>query len=938
MLLRMSRVGPYLFFVISGACGLVYEVTWGKYLALFLGNTSLAYMCVLASFMGGLAIGSFLLGALSARLSRPLALYGLIEVAIGLYAIVFPLLMHPVQSTVLAQAASLGFGSPAWIALKLAASLIVLLLPTILMGGTFPLLMKHFQPRSVSAEDKAEWLYATNCTGAVVGALLAGFMFIPSIGLRHTLWYVGFANVVLGAAALALGRTARRAAQGGGETIEPKPASAEVTDSKARRPLRPVYAAIAISGATSMVYELVWIRMFAITLGGSTYAFTLMVAAFITGIAIGSLFVAWSPRLRHSPLIAFAIAEIAIGGAILASLPLYQRLPYVFAKWSSLLNPSPDSMWLYSLFQYSICFVVMLIPTIFFGATLPLAIKAVARRDGRIGRDSGFVYGANTVGTLAGALLTGLVLMPVFGLRHSLEVALTANVAIGALLLWAHGLPRMRLAAIAVAPIALLLVSLVPHWHPASFTMGARGLSGVLPTWSAYEKTLDKVKVRFFGEDGAASVAVFTTADSGYGQPDDIMTINGKADASSFGDLPTEVLLGQTPMMLKPNALDVLIIGLGSGVTAGSVLTHPGATVDCVEISPAVAQGARFFDSVNGGVLQSDRFRLIVEDARTYVSAGTKKYHIIVSEPSNPWVAGVGNLFSLEFFRSVDRALMPDGLLVQWFHSYGMTDELTAVMLRTVQKVFPYTYLFEGQTDDYIVVASRKPIHPDFAAMEECMRVEEVRRDFERISIRSLAAFLGRQCLGAQQMTKLAGSGPINTDDLPIIEYQAPVAIYARSTASGLVSSDQRLLSGKGLFSTAYLGARRLNSSECISLLESYCDRRTENPRLQAALLRYYNNRWPGDSHGLTMYSQRMREIDLGVAQTAARDAVQASADSAAYQAAAEASYRQYLFANSVFTPQDIAPAIRLMDRAIALAPDNHALRARRLEMMRSAR
>jgi predicted membrane-bound spermidine synthase len=344
---RLWRVVPFAFFVISGTCGLVYEVTWGKYLALFLGNTSLAYMCILAGYMGGLALGSFIIGSASTRIRRPLALYGWLEIAIGLYAIAFPFFIHRVESLVLSQAASLGFGTPAWAGLKLAVSLAVLLLPTVLMGGTFPLLMKHYRPATARQEDKAEWLYTANCAGAVVGGMLAGFLWIPQIGMSHTLWYVGLANAILVLAAVALGMAPSRA-----ETQAEVPGNADVATKKSRRLLRPVYVAIAVSGATSMIYELVWIRIFAIALGGTTYAFALMVSAFITGIAIGSLLVGVIPWLRRNALLAFALAEIAIGATILMSVPIYQRLPYVFWKWSSLLRPSPESMWLNSILRF----------------------------------------------------------------------------------------------------------------------------------------------------------------------------------------------------------------------------------------------------------------------------------------------------------------------------------------------------------------------------------------------------------------------------------------------------------------------------------------------------------------------------------------------------------------------------------------------------------
>lgn len=923
---RLWRVTPYALFIISGACGLVYEVTWGKYLALFLGNTSLAYMCVLASFMGGLALGSFVIGAASARIRRPLAMYGWLEVAIGLYAILFPLLIRPVESAVFSQGAGLGFGTSGWAALKLAASLAVLLLPTVLMGGTFPLLMRHFQPSTSSEHDKAEWLYTANCAGAVLGAMMAGFSLIPAVGLSHTLYYVGILNVVLGGAAVAIG--ARRVQSAA------KPAAAETRDQKTtRRLLRPVYVAIAVSGATSMVYELVWIRIFAIALGGTTYAFTLMVSAFITGIAIGSLAVGAFGWLRRNALLSFAIAEAAIGAAVLASLPLYQRLPYVFWKWESLLKPSHQSMWLHDIFEYAVCFLAMVVPTIFFGASLPLAIKAVARRDDRIGRDSGFVYGANTLGTLVGALLTGFLLIPVLGSRHCLEWALVANVAMAALLLWYLGGRAARIPAIAAVPAVVVLVLLVPAWHPAGLKMGSYGIGDPPADYAGYKKWLDGMKVRYYGEDGSAAVAVYT-ADSGFGQKDDILTINGKPDASSYADLPTEVLLGQVPMMLMPDARDVLVIGLGSGVTAGSVLTHPDAMVDCVEISPAVVGAAKWYGKTNGYALQNPRLKLIVEDARTYVGACRKQYDVIVSEPSHPWVAGVANLFSVEFLKSADRLLKPGGLMVQWFQGYDISDELVGVMLRTLQEVFPYVYIFEGASDDYILVGSRVPIEPDLAAMERQAQVHAVQQDLARVGVGSMIAFLGRQAVGADVCTALAGEGPVNTDDRPILEYKAPVSVYADDVPFGLKNADQRLRAGGELLSASYMRVKPLTSGDYVSLILSYSDPRTDNPRLAAALLRYYTSRWPNDPRGQAMYSERAQNMGVTGALESARAATKLMPSSLTYGLASAAVFQELSLSHSVFTPQDFSPAIALIDRALQFDPGNKSCLRKRAEIM----
>jgi predicted membrane-bound spermidine synthase len=563
------RYLPFVLFIASGAFALVYEVTWSRYLGLFIGNTNLANMCVLASFMGGLALGSVLIGARTVRFARPLAVYGWLEAVIGLYAVLFPIFIKPVQSVTLDALSAAPPGSSIWVMAKLAVSVLVLLLPTVLMGGTFPVLMKHFQPEP-GGEDKAEWLYLANCVGAVGGALAAGFMLIPEYGLWGTLIGIGGANLALGLIAVVIAFIEPAA------VTYPAEAAPSLGQPQKMRSLKKlIYIAIAASGITAMVYELSWFRLFALTLGSSTYSFTLMVSAFITGIALGSMIVGFSPGMRARPLLSFAIAEIGIALIAVLSIPVYVTLPYLFWKWSALLTPSLDSLWLYNLGKYGLCFLVMVVPTVFFGMTLPLAIKAVARRDEQIGRDSGYVYGANTAGNIAGALLAGFILIPLVGLRHSLEMALAANVLIGAALLWGTPLRLKRPAGGFICAVVFVLIFAMPRWHPAAFTSGIFRLRGDAPAnWKQYRQRLYDRKVLYYKEDGNGITAVLDI-DDGSPQLERTLLVNGKADASAPGDMPTQALSAHIPMFLMPNARDALVIGLGSGVTAGCVLIAP---------------------------------------------------------------------------------------------------------------------------------------------------------------------------------------------------------------------------------------------------------------------------------------------------------------------------------------------------------------------------
>ncbi len=910
----------YVLFIISGGCGLVYEVVWARYLGLFLGHTTLAHMCVLAAFMGGLAIGSIMIGRMSGSLSRPLVAYGILEVVVGAYAIAFPTIIGPIQTFALTRSASLEVGGPAWLAMKLFVSVAVMILPTILMGGTFPLLMKHFQPSTTSDEDKSEWLYLVNCVGAVAGSLLAGFVFIPTYGLQYTLLGIGAMNLALGACAISIAFMEPTA------TVHEVEADETITPN--RHPLAtPVYTAIAVSGLASMVYELVWIRIFAVTLGSSTYSFTLMLSAFITGISLGSLAVGVIPRLRRNPLVSFAVAEIAIGLVVALTIPMYERLPYIFWRWAGVLSRTPEAYGIFNLIKYSLCFTVMAIPTFFFGMTLPLAIKSIVHRDERIGRDSGFVYGANTAGTLVGALLTGLVLLRFLGIRHSIEFALMINFLAGALLLLASSLANRRIVALGMCVAAIALILIIPKWHPLSLAQGTfRNRQPVPSSWDEYKRDWLNMDTLFYREDDDGTVAVVKS-----GSPPNLsLFINGKADATSYGDMCTQILVGQIPMLLKPDARDVLVVGLGSGVSANSVLTHPQAHVDCVEISPAVAAAARCFAEFNGHVHQNKRFNLVIEDARTYIAVTPKKYDVVDSEPTNAWIAGVGNLFSTEYYQGVDRVLKPGGIMVQWIQAYETSDDLMRTMIRTVLTVFPYVYVFES-LPDYIVVASREPLSPDYSAMKNRMKLSAVKKDMNRISIDSVAAVLGRQILAPNAARIMVGeTGDINSDDYPVLEFQAPEAQYLDQQGNVFFNADQRSVGGKDLFVAQYLGGQPPNREDTKSLIRSYADPRVKSVGLAYALVRYYLSRWPDDVSVRRMYASLVQQMDPQSALAAAMSIDGNPSDPLTLEVQSLALANDIIFANSVFTPQDFAPAMALLNKALARDPQNRNLQSMR--------
>lgn len=840
-----------LLFVLSGACGLAYQVVWAKYLGLFLGNTVLLHTAVLGSFMGGLALGSLAIGARASRSVSPLKVYGWLELLIAGYALLFPQAAAWGHEAIIRLAETLPPGSTSLLVVRVVMAMLLLIVPTLLMGATYPYLTAHLERTVESGTRGANWLYAANCGGAVLGALVTGLGLIPELGISATLMAIAILNAAVALTAiLASGRDPAPLAAP--VTPGPKATASERTD-------RILLVAICLSGATAFIYELVWTRLFAVTLGSSTYSFTLMLAAFITGLALGSIMSDLVPAVRRNAWVVFAAAELVIGLAIALALPLYPRLPYWLWKVKWLLRASEDTVGLYFLLQYGLIFAVMAVPTFLFGLTFPAAIRAAAL--GPAGRESeggkrsvadhaAAVYGWNTIGTLVGVALAGCVLIPWLGLRGSLMVGACLNLAIGLLIAVRSGaLRRAPVPCWSVAGVAVLVLVVAPAWHPLSLTYGAFRTQGRPPaTWRGFIERIESRQQVFYREDFGTTVAVLRNK-SGEGQVEQLsLVVDGKTDASSVGDLATQSLLAHVPMFIRPQAKDVFVVGLGSGVTVGSVLAHPVERVDCVEISRAVVEAAGQFREVNRDALKDPRVNLVVDDGRTVLGATRKQYDLIISEPTNPWISGVGNLFSAEFFRLAASRLKSDGIVAQWFHGYELDDRLVATILRTFRGVFPHAVIFQGNQTDYIMIGSREPLAPDFLRMQERYAQAAVARDLSRIGIRGVPGLLALQLQTEAGVEELAREGGINSDDLPLLEYLAPRTLYVSAFAQRIVDTDARMREGSGTWLSRYLSRPGAGAGDYAALMTALADARIGNPGLYEKTLRYYLTRWPRDA------------------------------------------------------------------------------------------
>jgi len=768
-------------FFISGVAGLIYQVAWTDSLGLIFGHTVYAVATVLAAFMGGLAVGSAVLGGWGEQQTRPIVVYGWIEILIGMTGLLSLLGLEGVRALYLFARHNIADSTPLLVGLRLVASFLVLFLPTFLMGGTLPILVRGVTRHSTEMSARLSRLYWINTTGAVTGALIAGFSLLPQIGLRKTILVAAGLNLVAGIVSLRIG------------SAWPAVAVAERAN-----PQSPIDAAIprfllvcfALVGATAMSYEIAWTRLLAVTVGSSTYAFTLMLATFLAGIALGSrLFEWWAAGGREVSEGTFGVTQTLTGVAAVLFLVLFQQMPAIL--WS-LVTATHKTFGGLVFAQFATCALAMLPAATVFGFNFPVVTMLIAKSVGHEAPEShavGRAYAANTVGAIVGAIIVGFWLVPRLGSFR--VVALTA---VGNLLLAAYfAMRRVPRRTLELAGILALAIVIAAAAGSGALYDPAIANFGMLTNRSIYPKTLRLDEVvqlsdLVYSEDGLnASVAV-VRSENFQG-----LRINGKTDASS-GDQLTQLLVGHLGMLMHPAPRKVLIIGFGSGMTAFAVAQYPGVEqIDCVEIEPAVIHAAAYLETLNHGVVRDKKLHIIVDDARSFLFTTRNQYDLIISEPSNPWIAGIATLFTDEFYKQARTHLAANGLLVQWVQSYTLFPNDLRMVMGTLAHQFGQVTVWQGLPGDIVLLAQPNTAPPvPLERMNRFWSVATLHDQYAAMGMRRPESLLAFHLLDDGDLRRLAAGSPLNTDDLTQLEYHAPRAIF-----SGTGSENRRMIAGQ---------------------------------------------------------------------------------------------------------------------------------------------
>jgi spermidine synthase len=764
--------------VMTGFSGLVYEVAWQKYLATLLGSHSEATAAVLAIFLGGLAVGYSLFGATTARFverarsrseaPRLFFLYGGVEAGIGLWVMVFPLMFG------VAQALSVRIhpdSEPVAFALDLVLTVLLIGPPTILMGGTIPILTQALARGLEDATRVHAWIYAFNTAGAFAGALAGGFALVPLLGLDGVLQAMGILNLLAGATFLWLQRTARAAAgTAAGVTAAVRPAAGFAA-----------YAGVALlAGFALMAIQTVLNRVGGLALGASHFTFAMVVAVFVLCIALGSFAVSALPRIPPALIVGSQWALVALLALLYFAL---DEAPYYAHVVRSLFRDQDAGFYPYHGLAFLGILGVLAVPIGLSGALLPLLFHHLRHEAGDLGAVAGRLYSWNTAGSLLGALLGGYALLFWLDLHHVYAIAVGALAVGAALLTWKVLRTRAWIGAV-VAAAALAALALLRPWDPDHLAIGTFRLRKPIPqSYSGlrafFAAANGQVKTIFHDDDPTSTVTV-REVHLPTGQTSRSIVTNGKPDGNLQGDYPTTAFAALLPALFAEDVADTFVIGWGTGVTVGEFAAlDETRNVTVAEISPAVIAAAPLFDYGNLNASRSPKVRVVRADAYRALLRSEGRYGVIASEPSNPWVVGIEMLFSEEFLRAARARLAPGGVYAQWMHTYEIDEATVELVLRTYARVFDHVAVWFTMGPDLVLLGFESDAHAlDLARLVERFRRPDFAAGLRRAGIDTVDSLLAHELLPLDTLRDARLEGPVHTLRHPILSHHAARAFF----------------------------------------------------------------------------------------------------------------------------------------------------------------
>ncbi|MBK8164856.1 MAG: fused MFS/spermidine synthase [bacterium] len=769
-------------FFLSGAAALVYQVVWARSLGLVLGASHLAVATVLSVFMAGLALGNRLLAGVADRSTRPLRLYGLLECATGLSALGFLALMSVYPRLFGALAGGVADDRTSLTVLRAAFALVAMIVPTTLMGGTFPVMTRFVAADAASFPRQLARLYALNTLGAVAGTLAAGFLLLRHLGATATLLAAVALSLAVGITAIRLQRGFPRLAaplSGAGAPAAPAATDPQTEGRTEPALARAMIAGVAASGFCALGYEVLWTRMLTFGVGTSVYSFAIMLAAFLAGMALGSQVLAMlAARGRPGSATGFArlfaATQVAIGVAAFVVTARLSVLPATVGAVQAALGGAGGGPFTGRLATAAaLAFGHLAVPAFFMGAAVPAAGAALRRGAAGTGDAVGRLLAANTVGAIVGPLVAGFLLVEALGMERSLNVLAATSVATG-LLAAAATVARHRGRALAIAALgAVVLVAGATRWTGTwDRDVLARFVNNT-PAGTALDARGDRdLEVVFYREGINETVSVFRSLNG-------IQTyvVNGRAEASSAAiDIQLQRALGHLPMLLHPQPRDVFVLGTGTAMTLGATARHPGVRrLVLAEIEREMIAVGRRFARWNGDVLDDPRLQVVIDDGRNFLATTRERFDVISADPIHPWSGGAGYLYTREFFASVAARLAPGGIASQWLPLYELGVHDVRTVVRTFAATFPHVMVFATYYDA-VLVGSLEPIAIDPAALQARLAAPGIAADLAVARMDGVTDILSYFVMGTAGARRFGAGGALNTDDNLVLEFSAPAS------------------------------------------------------------------------------------------------------------------------------------------------------------------
>jgi spermidine synthase len=783
----------YAVFVLSGAAGLIYESIWTRYLGLFVGHSAYAQVIVLVIFLGGMSLGAFVVGQRSERVKRPLFWYAIVELATGGIGLVFHDVFVAVTNIAYAHVfPSVGLGLAQTI-VKWGIAAVLILPQSILLGMTFPLMSAGVVRRIPERAGRAlSMLYFANSLGAAAGVLIAGFWLVGIAGLPGTLLAAAMINVLVAGVVVVATRMRPET-----DSVASMPGAGTPVSGLERPRLWRLLLAVSFGTAlSSFIYEIGWIRMLALVLGSATHSFELMLSAFILGLALGAFWVRRRADEGARSLRLLAIVQLAMGSLAIATLPVYLQSFRWMVVLIAAFAKTPEGYALFSVSRYGICLAVMLPATFCAGMTLPLITRVLVGA-GVGERAIGQVYGMNTFGSIVGAALAGLVLLPVLGLKWLLVAGALVDIALGLALLVADGRReflrpawRWEFGVAAAAAALLVTIAFRENFDQGYLTSGVYRYGGVQKPGTR--------QVLFYKDGRTATVSVRRIpASNGL-----TLGTNGKPDASLgpewldqrqtakpgpfTHDAPTQMFVPLVALAHAPRAQEAAVIGFGSGMTTHALLASTTLKhVVTIEIEPEMIHASRVFYPANARAYDDPRSSFAIDDARAYFAARAQKFDLIVSEPSNPWVSGVSGLFTTEFYARIKSYLTPTGVFAQWLHLYEIDDGLVLGVIAALSQHFPAYSIFQVSARDILIVASPRSTLTD--ADWSVFQLPGLADDLKRVWPITARTMETLRIVDSRALEPLVRMSDVaNSDFYPTLDLNAERTRFMRSQANGL--------------------------------------------------------------------------------------------------------------------------------------------------------